>query len=218
MLRSILGGLIVVALTFVSYVVARASNNTRAVASLRRQSRDRGWALDLRASLGLLFVFSWIANRFGTSVLIAGFCVGLLMTVLGEPRRVAWQLVGVAEGFFVPLFFVDLGSRLDLRAFARDRHSILLAAVLLVASVVVHIVAARVWCLPMGSGLAATAQLGVPSAVASIGLGTGVVDGAQASAIMVSAMVSLAICAVGVGMLGRPMLIGDHAAPVDDAQ
>jgi Kef-type K+ transport system membrane component KefB len=212
--RSVLGGLIVITVTALVYVVARATNHTRVVGSLRRQSRDRGWALDLRASLALLFALAWIANRFGTSVLIAGFAVGVLITLLGEPRRVALQLIGVAEGFFVPLFFVDLGARLDLRGFLADRHAVLLACGVVLGSMVVHIAAARIWRLPVGSGLAASAQLGVPSAIASIGLQLGTLTPAQASALMAAAVGSLAMCAIGAGMLGRSTPIGDHAAPI----
>ncbi len=77
----------------------------RGVHKLRGLSRDRGWGLDLRVSLLALFTCAWLANRFGTSILIAGFAVGAVVAVLGEPRRVAEQLVGIGEGFAIPLFF-----------------------------------------------------------------------------------------------------------------
>ena len=40
---------------------------------LRKRSKQRRWALDLRLSLLVLFTLSWIAQKSGTSVLIAGF-------------------------------------------------------------------------------------------------------------------------------------------------
>jgi Kef-type K+ transport system membrane component KefB len=123
-------------------------------------------------------------------------------------------LIGVAEGFFVPLFFVDLGARLDLRGFLGDRHAVMLACGVVLGSMLVHIAAARIWRLPVGSGLAASAQLGVPSAIASIGLQLGTLTPAQASALMAAAVGSLAMCAIGAGMLGRSTPIGDHAAPI----
>ena len=83
---------------------------------IRRASKRRGWALDLRLALLALFTLAWIAIRAGTSILIAGFSVGLLVALFGGPKRLSTQVTGIAAGFFMPLFFVTLGAKLDLRA------------------------------------------------------------------------------------------------------
>ena len=121
-------------------------------------------------SLLVLFTLAWIAERFDTSVLIAGFAAGVMVSALGPPRRVAEQLIGLGEGFFVPLFFVVLGARLDLRALFRSRDDLLLLGMLVVGAGLVHVVAAMISKLPADYGLLATAQLGVPAAVATVGL------------------------------------------------
>ena len=99
----------------------------------RRSSRSRSsathrtiwrWAFDLRLSLLVLFTLAWIAERFDTSALLAGFAAGVMVSFLGEPRRVADQLIGLGEGFFVPLFFVVLGARIDLRALVHSRDDL----------------------------------------------------------------------------------------------
>lgn len=41
--------------------------------------------------------------------MLAGFALGLVVSGIGEPRRLARQLFGITEGFFGPLFFVWLG-------------------------------------------------------------------------------------------------------------
>ena len=82
--------------------------------------------------------------RSGTSVLIAGFAVGLVVAFIGGPKRLSAQVTGIAAGFFIPLFFVTLGAKLDLRAVV-DKPSILeLTALLTVANLAVHLVAAVV--------------------------------------------------------------------------
>ena len=70
-------------------------------------------ALDLRLSLLVLFTLSWLATESGTSVLLAGFGTGLLVAALGGPKRLFTQVRGLADGFFVPLFLVLLGARLQ---------------------------------------------------------------------------------------------------------
>ena len=109
---------------------------------LRKRSKKRRWALDLRLSLLVLFTLSWIAQKSGTSILIAGFSTGLLVAALGGPKRLFTQVRGVADGFFVPLFFVVLGARLELGALV-DHPSILrLTVALVVLNVAAHVLAA----------------------------------------------------------------------------
>ena len=87
--------------------------------------RQRHWALDLRLSLLVLFFLAWIAQKSGTSILIAGFGAGLMVALLGGPKRLSTQIRGIADGFFIPLYFVILGAQLDLHGLIQ--HPALLA-------------------------------------------------------------------------------------------
>ena len=109
-LNAALGGLAVIAGVIGLFLVAHLVSRTSIVHRLRHASRARGWALDLRISLLVLFTLAWIAVRGGTSVLIAGFSVGLLVALIGGPKRLSTQVTGIAAGFFVPLFLVVLGA------------------------------------------------------------------------------------------------------------
>ena len=160
-------------------------------------SRERGWGLDLRVSLLALFTCAWMATRFGTSILIAGFAVGPVVALLGEPRRVAEQLVGIGEGFAIPLFFVHLGAQIDLGALLNSPRALAFGGALAVVSIVIHVGAALAWRLPVTMGLVASAQLGVPAAVVSIGLATNQLTAAQGAAVMAALLVTLGACAVG---------------------
>jgi Kef-type K+ transport system membrane component KefB len=173
------------------------------VQKLRHRSKKRGWALDLRLSLLVLFGLAWVAQRSGTGVLVAGFGAGLLVAAIGGPKRLSRQVTGVAQGLMVPLFFVVLGARLDLRSLGQHPSLLLLAAELVALNVVVHAVAARLTRQPLAAGLAATAQLGVPAAVVALGLQQHILTSGEASAIVAAALASLALTAVGVTRLGR---------------
>jgi Kef-type K+ transport system membrane component KefB len=198
-----LGGLIVIAGAIGAFLIARLTRKTSVVHLFRDQSGGRAWALDLRFSLLVLFTLAWIAVRSGTSILIAGFAVGLLVAATGGPKRLSTQVTGIAAGFFVPLFFVVLGARLDLRALV-DRPSLLgLAVLLLAANVAVHALGAFATRQPVGAGLAATAQLGVPAGVAALGLEQHTLSPPQAAAIVVAALGTLAICPAGAALLRR---------------
>ncbi|MDQ1475273.1 MAG: hypothetical protein QOE62_502, partial [Actinomycetota bacterium] len=108
--RALLGSLLVIAGAAAFGLLIHRFLGIEPVEELRHESHHRGWAFDLRLSLLVLFTLAWIAQRFDTSALLAGFAAGVMVSFLGEPRRVADQLIGLGEGFFVPLFFVVLGA------------------------------------------------------------------------------------------------------------
>lgn len=212
--RVIGGGVLVVLAGVTMLLLARFARDRPAVRRMRLLSAERGWGLDLRVSLLALFTCAWLATRFGTSILIAGFAVGTVVALLGEPRRVAQQLVGIGEGFAIPLFFVHLGAQIDLRALLHSSRSLELAAAIAVAAIAIHLIAAIVWRLPVAMGLVGSAQLGVPAAVVSIGLATDQLTAAQGAAVMMALLVTLGACAAGGAMLGQTGALTDASAPV----
>lgn len=185
------------------FAFARATRDTQVVHTLRHQGKKRRWAIDLRLSLIGLFFLSWIAQRTGASLLIAGFGAGLLIAAVGGPKRLSTEVLGVAGGFFIPLFFVVLGARIDLRAVIDHPSLLALTFALAAATTAVHVVGARFTGQPVASGLLASAQLGVPSAIVALGLSEHVISSAQGAAIIAAAMLSLGVCAAGAALLAR---------------
>ena len=198
-----LGGLAVAGAALVVLLVAQRLRGRDIVRRLRHESKRRTWALDLRLALLILFALAWLAQKSGTSILIAGFAVGLIVAVTGGPRRLSRQVSGIGAGFFAPLFFVVLGARLDLRAVFEHLNSLALAALLVVATVAAHLSSALLTRQPRAAGLAATAQLGLPAAVATLGLQEHILSPGRAAAIVLAALATIAITPVGVALLAR---------------
>ena len=184
-----------------AFLPLRWLRRTGRVHALRLQSKHRGWALDLRVGLAGLFGLAALATAVGSSILLAGFTAGAVLAATGEPRRLAQQLVGVAEGFLVPLFFVTLGARLEFGALFGSGKALVLFIGLVVAATTVHVLVAVVLRRPVAIGLLATAGLGVPSAVVSIGLANGLLDAGQAAAIVCAVLVTIGVSAVGGALL-----------------
>ncbi len=201
--HAVLGALLVAGAVALTLAAARVLARHDWVHDLRHLSKQRHWALDLRLSLLMLFVLAWIAEKGGTSILIAGFGAGVTVAVIGGPKRLSTQVRGVAEGFFIPLYFVVLGARLDLGGLVREPSMLALAGALVGLNVLIHLLAAVLLRGSRAGALAATAQLGVPAAVASLGLSEHQLTPVSATAIVAAALASLAICTVGVQLLAR---------------
>lgn len=201
--HALLGGALVTATALLLFGAVRMLRRSARIHRLREISRRRQWALDLRLSLIVLFLLAWIAQKSGTSVLIAGFGAGVVVALIGGPKRLSTQMRGVADGFFVPLYFVVLGAQLDLRGLVKAPAIIGLAVALAGLNVAIHLAVTTLWRRPPSAGLAATAQLGVPAAVASLGLAERVISPPVATAIVGAAVVSLGVCTLGVEALVR---------------
>jgi Kef-type K+ transport system membrane component KefB len=199
--HAVLGSALVALAVLTLLGVARLLSDSGWVRHVRELSKRRHWALDLRLSLLVLFLLAWLAQKSGTSVLIAGFGAGVMVALIGGPKRLSTQIRGVADGFFIPLYFVVLGAQLDLGGLFEDPTMLALAGALAALNVLIHLAAVALTRLPASAGLAASAQLGVPAAVASLGLAEGVLSSEIATAIVAASLVSLGVCTIGVELL-----------------
>jgi Kef-type K+ transport system membrane component KefB len=202
-LHVILGSLAVVAGTLAFFGALRLLQQVGWYRRLRALSKQRGWALDLQVALAVLIALAWLATETGTSILLAGFGAGLVMAWVGGPQRLGLEVRGVAQGFLIPVFFVLLGARLNVRALAIHPGDLSLALSLIVLNVAVHGLAALGSRQRLAAGLVSAAQLGVPAAVVALGLEQGVVTPGQGAAIVVAALLSVGACATGAALLAR---------------
>jgi Kef-type K+ transport system membrane component KefB len=199
--HALLGTALVAGAAALLLLLARAADAADWVQTMRVRSKERRWALDLRLSLLILFGLAWLAQKGGTSILIAGFGAGVIVAILGGPKRLSTQVRGIAEGFFVPLYFVVLGATLDVGALFSHPSNLALAGALTALNVAIRLLAARLARTAAVGALAASAQLGAPAAVASLGLSTHVLSNATATAIVAAALLSLLVGTLGVERL-----------------
>ncbi|MDA0161609.1 cation:proton antiporter [Solirubrobacter ginsenosidimutans] len=197
-----LGALLVAALVALVFVVARHLHRKPLVKHIRKEGKRREWAIDLRLALTVLVTLSFVAQQVGASVLIAGFGTGLVVAAIGGPKRLSREVLGLGQGFLVPLFFVLLGAQLNLRELSGG-DDVLLAFLLSAAAIAVHCLTAVALRLPAAAGLLASAQIGVPAAAIALGLAAGTLTQGQASAIFCAALVSIGACSAGAAILSR---------------
>jgi Kef-type K+ transport system membrane component KefB len=180
-------------------------------------SEERSFAIELRVSLTVLFAIAALAVALHVSIMLAGFAVGLAVSAVGEPRRVAKQLFAVTEGLFGPLFFVWLGASLQIRDLGSRPEMIALGVCLGVGAVAAHLVA-RLLGQPVPLGMLAAAQLGVPVAAATIGGQLGLLEPGEASALVLGALLTVGVAVAGgalavrAGLVAAPSPAGEELA------
>lgn len=201
--KALLGDALIIVVAVAALMIGRRLFATGLADEVKRESKQRHWALQLRISVLFLLVLAAIAEHTGASVLIAGFAAGIVLRQFHEPHRLVHQLAGLATGFFVPAFFVLLGATLDLNGLVRSPAAIALAVAMGAAATAVHVIAAAVAGSErrVPSGLLASAQLGLPAAAASLGLATGAVGPPVAAALVAGGCLTLIPATAGALLL-----------------
>ena len=190
-----LGALAVAACAGLLYLVLRIGDRSGLRKRLHKYSEKHRFALELRISLIALFSLAALAVATHVSIMLAGFALGLVVAMIGEPRRLARQLFGITEGFFGPLFFVWLGASLQVRELADHPEFIVLGVGLGVGAVLAH-GAGRLLGQPLALAALGAAQLGVPVAAATLGIEENLLAPGEASALILGALVTIAVTSV----------------------
>ena len=104
-------------------------------------ARLRGSGAQLAVGLALCFLQAWLADAIGLAPIVGAFVAGLILEDSHSARFVARgerslrELVEPLASVFVPVFFVVMGARVDLRSLAGGR-AVGVAAALVVAAIV----------------------------------------------------------------------------------
>ena len=189
-LQALEGALLVLAASVLLFFTLKFAKSKGWLQSTHEISKVDHLGLELRISLALLLLVASLALHFHASVMIAGFTLGVALASVGVPRRLARQLFGVSEGLFAPIYFVWLGASIDIRQTFHSSDAILLAVLLSFGAVLAHIPSA-LFGQPKRNIFLSSTQLGIPAAAVTLGTSSGVLNTAQAGAIMMSALVTM---------------------------
>lgn len=153
--------------------------------------------LGVRAGFGLMFAGITIAAIGGLEPLLGAFFAGLVVTYVVRSREVLEQkLGGVAYGFFVPCFFVNVGARLEIDPELFGANASLIACVVLAmllarVPVFVGYAASGMDLRSAGAaGLLLAAPLTLQIAVADLGVRNGILASDVEAALILSAIVA----------------------------
>lgn len=192
----------VVLLGLVLLAGLRAASRARALGDLIERLSGATAQIRIRGSLALLLAFVALAAHLGLEVILGAFIAGAVLSALSVQREhplFQVKIDAVGYGFFVPVFFVLAGAKLDVPALLASGSDLVLVPVLLVAVFAIKVVPAwpyRVYHEPracLAGGILQSAQLTLTVAGVEIGKRLGLVDEALASALVLVALLSVLI-------------------------
>jgi Kef-type K+ transport system membrane component KefB len=172
-----------------------------------------------RATLALLFVFVGISALLEIEAILGAFLAGAMFTfVFRDPGPLEEQLNGFSFGFFIPVFFINVGIEFPLDELS-DPQVLGEALTIIGVAFAVKLLPSLLLVLrrfsireAIASGMLLAGQLSVIIALADLGLSLGLLStGQRAGAIMLVA-VSAVVSPIAFRMLAPPLAARDDSA------
>ncbi|NRO07671.1 monovalent cation:proton antiporter family protein [Lactobacillus helveticus] len=88
--------------------------------------------LDIRLAFFLIFALVTVAERVGAENILGAFLAGMVMKLLEPSEATKDKLTSIGYGFFIPIFFIMTGVRLNLRSLFAHPSSLMLLPVLVI--------------------------------------------------------------------------------------
>ena len=179
-------------------------------------AKDDPDELGIRSTLALLLVFVGITEALHIEPILGAFMAGALFAyVFRETGELETRLNGIAYGFFIPVFFINVGVNFPLSELT-DASVLKKAFGLIAIAVLIKVIPSLLFIWrglsvreSLATGVLLAGQLSVIIALAGFGVELGLIDeGLEAGAILL----------VGVTAIASPILFRLLAPPLGDDQ
>ncbi|RMC59954.1 cation:proton antiporter family protein [Lactobacillus sp. ESL0259] len=107
--------------------------------------------LDVRLAFFLIFALVTIAERVGVENILGAFLAGIVMKLLEPSQETEDKLTSIGYGFFIPIFFIMTGVKLNLRSLLAHPKSLILLPILVLFLFLAKVPVALVYAKKFGS-------------------------------------------------------------------
>lgn len=152
--------------------------------------------LDVRLTFFLIFTLVTFAETIGAENILGAFLAGAVMKLLNPNNDTKEKINSIGYGFFIPMFFITTGVKLNIPELLTDRNSLLLIPIFLVCFILSKVFIFPFLKKPFGVSLAAAATslstttitLVIP--ILNVGLNLNVISSKEAGAITIAAIIT----------------------------
>jgi len=203
---------LLILLALALYWALRKVSAHGAVGALVERLSGAPTELRVRGSFALLLAFVALAGQFGLEVILGAFIAGAIVSSLAIEREHPLYHVkidAIGYGFFIPVFFILTGARLDIPALLNAGDTLVLVPVLLAAVFLVKGIPALLyrdefaWGDCAAAGALQSAQMTLTVAGVEIGRQLDLIDEALGAALISVALLSVLIAPIAFARLHR---------------
>ena len=92
--------------------------------------------LDIRLAFFLIFTLVTVAESVGAENILGAFLAGMVMKLLEPSEATQEKLTSIGYGFFIPIFFIMTGVRLDLKSLFANKTALALIPILVTCFII----------------------------------------------------------------------------------
>ncbi len=189
--------LIIFLFFFVAYQLGKVVVRVRTFQKLMYTLEHAASQIRLRGTVALLLLFTMIAHWLETELVLGAFVAGILLSVFLNKERSAltFKLDSISYGFFIPIFFIMVGVKLDISSLRNFGESIpfimLLVAGFFIAQTLPALIMTRVFGVrrAISAGILLSSRFGLTIAAAQIGLSLEVISPAANAGIVTACII-----------------------------
>lgn len=185
-------------------LVIAAGGRLPSISGALLRLQDTTAQLRVRGAFVLLMVFSIIAQRFGLEAILGTFLAGMMLKLADRDGAMSHahfheKLTEAGFGFFIPVFFVASGLRLDANALFSDTSTLLHVPVLVMALYLIRGLPAFLYTGLLGArraiaaGLLQSTTLSFVLIASQIGQELGLLSASDVAALTAAALVSVLV-------------------------
>ena len=157
--------------------------------------------IKVRGALAILLAFVVLAEFVNAELILGAFLAGMIISLLKAPSDdgLVHRLEAFGFGFFIPIFFILVGTTLDLQALFESPESLFFLPVLLLVSLIVKVVPVLPlkryfsWRELLAGGALLNTHLSLEIAVAVIGLRVGLLDAVSNVTVILFAVLTVVV-------------------------
>lgn len=168
---------------------------------LRRITNELSHAtaqIHVRGAFALMVFWVVMAEALGVEIILGAFLAGAVLSFSnrGEKTELHDKLDAIGYGFFIPIFFINVGANFDLRALLASPAALLLLPVLVISAYLVKLLPALLfrlivpWRETLAAGTLLSSRLSLIIAASAIALELDMITGATNAAVILVAIVS----------------------------
>lgn len=208
--------LLVFLVAMLVYYLLSVSNKTLIIRRILRELSHAATQIKVRGAVALMMIFLALSEFLGTELVLGGFLAGMLLGAFVSHERglLRAKLDAIGYGFFIPIFFINVGVRFDISTLA-GVDALWLVLGLLLAATAAKILPSLLLVPRFGfrnaiaAGVLLNARLSLVIVAADISLRAGIITQAVASGIIVVAVVVCLASPVAYAQI-RPSGKGRH--------
>jgi len=183
---------------FVSYQIGKKLVKTglfrRIILTLSHASSQ----IKVRGTLVLILLFIILSQMIDAEIILGAFMAGILMSFFNSKERssLLMKLDAMGYGFFIPIFFIMVGSSIDLSALQHFDSSFLFLGILLLILFGIKVIPSMLWSRVAGTrqalagGLLLSSRLSLIIAASQVGLQLGVITPAVNTSFIIMAIIT----------------------------